>query len=48
MRFAIAQNLNFFANIEEVTNSIELNFGLCIAYMHTHISTAGFVKILYR
>ena len=47
MGFAIARILKLsFANIGEVTDRIELNFGMCIANIHTNISTTGFVKIL--
>ena len=47
MGFAIARILKIcFANIGEVTDRIELNFGMCITNIHTNISTTGFVKIL--
>ena len=47
MGFAIARILKTcFANIGEVTERTELNFGMCITNMHTNISTTGFVKIL--
>ena len=47
MGFAIARILKIsFANIGEVTDRIELNFGMYIANMHINISTTGFVKIL--
>ena len=48
MGFAIARILKIsFANIGEVTDRIELNFGMCEANIHTYISTTGFVKILF-
>ena len=49
MGFAITRILKIsFSNIGEVTDRIELNFGVCIENMHTNISTIGFVKILCR
>ena len=49
MGFAIARILKIsFANIKDVTDRFELNFGMCIANMHTNISTTGFVRILCR
>ena len=48
MGIAIARILTIsFANIGEVTDWIEVNFGVCIVYRHTIISTTGFVKLLY-
>ena len=50
MGFAIARILKIsFANIGEVTDRIELNFGMCIANIHIHvnISATDFVKILF-
>ena len=47
MGFAIARILKIcFANIGEVTDRIELNFGMYITNIRTNISTTGFVKIL--
>ena len=47
MGFATARILKIcFANIVEVTDRIELNFGVCITNIHINISTTGFVKIL--
>ena len=49
MGFAVERILKIsFANIGEVTDWIELNFGMCIANIHTNISTTGFVKILFH